>query len=257
MRRGQNRLFLPRDSPVKESLRRALFAPMNGGPALRFDDTLETVMAADLGSPQATQSAWRQLVDLIGRRRAAADADAMATLRAIRDKVPLTVRAASARALEFADPPAALVRLFATDDLTVALPVLRNARMDAAEWTELLPHLAPAARGLLRNRRDLGPVVKRALEAFGPIDFVLSDSSATAGQGEDLSFVALAGSASVLSDLAPDPNGHSEVADAAVQSGTDDPVAVSAAIAPASPHLQAWRLFLAPQRAHCIMRCSR
>ncbi len=144
---------------------------------MRFDDTLETVLAADLGSPQAAQSAWRQVVDLIGRRRAPAEARAMSTLRAIRASVPVTVRAASARALEFADPPAPLVRLFAIDELSVALPVLRNARMNSAEWIQLLPELAPAGRAILRNRRDLGPIVKRALDAFGPIDFVLSDES--------------------------------------------------------------------------------
>ncbi|RYE03568.1 MAG: sensor histidine kinase, partial [Sphingomonadales bacterium] len=135
------------------------------------------MLAADLGSPQAAQSAWRQVVDLIGRRRAPADSRAMNVLRTIRAQVPVTVRVATARALEFADPPAALVRLFAVDELHVALPVLRSARMTSAEWIQLLPELAPAGRQVLRNRRDLGPVVKRALEAFGPIDFVLPDES--------------------------------------------------------------------------------
>lgn len=144
---------------------------------LRFDDTLETVLAGDLGSPQAAQSAWRQIVDLIGRRRAPAEARAMSTLRGIRGQVPVAVRAASARALEFADPPAPLVRLFAVDELSVALPVLRSARMNSADWIQLLPDLAPTGRAVLRNRRDLGPIVKRALEAFGPIDFVLPDES--------------------------------------------------------------------------------
>lgn len=145
------------------------------GNLLRFDDTLETVLSADLGSPQAVQSSWRQLVDLIGRRRVPADYRAMSTLRTIRDHVPEPVRAASARALEYANPPAALVRLFANEEIRVALPVLRSARMSSSDWVDLLPELSPAARSVLRNRRDLGPVVKRALEAFGPIDFVLGD----------------------------------------------------------------------------------
>jgi signal transduction histidine kinase len=144
---------------------------------LRFDDTLETVLASDLGTPYGVQSAWRQLVDLIGRRRAVAGARAMGVLRSIRDSVPLPVRAASARALEFADPPPPLVRLFALDELQVALPVLRSARMNSAEWIQLLPELAPAGRAVLRNRRDLSPVVRRALESFGPIDFVLPDQT--------------------------------------------------------------------------------
>ncbi len=144
---------------------------------MRFDDTLETVLASDLSTPYGVQSAWRQLVDLIGRRRAVAGHRAMSVLRSIRDSVPLPVRAASARALEFADPPPPLVRLFALDELQVALPVLRSARMNSSEWIQLLPELAPASRAVLRNRRDLSPVVRRALESFGPIDFVLPDAT--------------------------------------------------------------------------------
>ncbi|WHU03598.1 histidine kinase dimerization/phospho-acceptor domain-containing protein [Sphingomonas sp. NIBR02145] len=144
---------------------------------MRFDDTLETVLASDLSTPYGVQSAWRQLVDLIGRRRAVAGHRAMSVLRSIRDSVPLPVRAASARALEFADPPPPLVRLFALDELQVALPVLRSARMNSSEWIQLLPELAPASRAVLRNRRDLSPVVRRALESFGPIDFVLPDET--------------------------------------------------------------------------------
>ncbi len=173
----RNGLFLHRVRRVKESLRRSLWAPVTGGLGVRFDDTLETVLAADLGTPFGVQSAWRQLVDLIGRRRVPADARALRILRAIRDEVPAAVRAASARGLEFADPPVPLVRLFALDELPIALPVLRSARMPSAEWIQLLPDLAPAARALLRNRRDLSPIVRRALESFGPIDFVLPDES--------------------------------------------------------------------------------
>ena len=142
---------------------------------MRFDDTLDTVLSADLGTPYGVQSVWRQLVDLIGRRRVPPATRAMATLRAIRADVPPPVRAASARALEFADPPAMLVRLFAQDDVPIAIPVLRSARLTASEWIQLLPDLSPTARSVLRNRRDLGPEVQRALESFGPVDFVLPD----------------------------------------------------------------------------------
>lgn len=142
---------------------------------MRFDDTLETVLAADLGTPYGVQSVWRQLVDLIGRRRVPPATRAMATLRAIRADVPPPVRAASARAVEFADPPAPLVRLFAQDDISIAIPVLRSARLTSSEWIQLLPDLSPTARSVLRNRRDLGPDVRRALESFGSVDLVLPD----------------------------------------------------------------------------------
>jgi signal transduction histidine kinase len=144
---------------------------------LRFDDTLETVLAGDLGTAFGMQSAWRQLVDLIGRRRVYPDARALGILRRIRESVPVAVRTASARGLDYANPPAALVRIFAVDTLPVAMPVLRSARLTSAEWIELLPDLAPGGRAILRHRRDLSPVVRRALESYGPVDFVLADES--------------------------------------------------------------------------------
>lgn len=144
---------------------------------MRFDDTLETVLAGDLGTAFGKQSVWRQLVDLIGRRRVFPDARALGLLRRLRSEVPPPVRAASARGLEYANPPAALVRIFALDELAIAVPVLRSARLTSAEWIELLPDLAPGGRAILRHRRDLSPVVRRALESYGPVDFVLPDET--------------------------------------------------------------------------------
>ena len=144
---------------------------------MRFDDTLETVLAGDFSTPSGMQSAWRQLVDLIGRRRVYPDPRALGLLRHIRSEIPIGVRAASARGLEYANPPAPLVRLLAVDEIAVALPVLRSARLTSNDWIGILPELAPVGRAVLRNRRDLSPVVRRALESYGPIDFVLPDQS--------------------------------------------------------------------------------
>ncbi|MBN2971747.1 HAMP domain-containing histidine kinase [Roseomonas aeriglobus] len=148
--------------------------------SLRFDDVLGTVRTIDLASPSAAQAAWRQIVDLVGRGRAAADDWALSTLRTIRDRVPITARAASARALYGAPAPAALVRLLATDDIAVAAPILRLATLTDAEWLDLLPALSPAGRAILRHRRDLSGVVQRGLESFGSVDFVLSDEAPAA-----------------------------------------------------------------------------
>jgi signal transduction histidine kinase len=173
---------------------------------VRFDDTLETVLAADLGTPYGVQSAWRQLVDLIGRRRVPPATRPMATLRAIRNEVPRQVRIASARALEFSNPPAPLVRLFARDDLPIAIPVLRSARLSASEWIQLLPDLAPGARGVLRNRRDLPPAVQRALESFGSVDFVLPDSGEASETGFEHARATevVDSSAGLIADAEPD-----------------------------------------------------
>ncbi len=162
---------------VKDSLP-ADFRPDWADRFLRYDDTLETVLAGDVSTSFGKASAWRQLVDLIGRRRVAADARAFNLLRRIRDEVPIGVRAASARALEHVNPPAPLVALCAMDEIAVAAPLLRTARMTSGEWVELLPRLSSAARSVMRGRRDLPPGIERALEAFGPVDFVVAGAAA-------------------------------------------------------------------------------
>ena len=131
-----------------------------------------------MSTPFGAQSTWRQLVDLIGRGRVSASDAAITRLRMIRADVPPPVRTASARAVAAATPPAALVALFAEDEIAVAAPVLRAAQLTVAEWTGLLPALSPAARSILRHRRDLSPDVLRALESFGSVDFVLGGPEA-------------------------------------------------------------------------------
>ena len=147
---------------------------------MRFDDSLDTVLAADIGTPAGAQAAWRQLVDLIGRRRAPPTPEAMDRLQSLRDRVPERVRASSARALEYAAPPFELVRFFAIDDPDVAAPMLRGAQLADDEWIALLPTLTPRTRAVLRHRRDLSPAVARALDSFGPADFVLAGEAGEA-----------------------------------------------------------------------------
>ncbi len=146
---------------------------------MRFDDSLETVLAADMSSPFGAQSAWRQLVDLVGRGRVLATASTIERLREIRSKVAPPVRAASARAIAMATPPAALVRLFVEDEIAVAAPLLRAVSLPAHHWIAMLPAMSPASRSILRHRRDLAPEVQRALESFGSVDFVLASPIAS------------------------------------------------------------------------------
>ena len=144
---------------------------------MRFDDSLSTVLSADTSTAFGTHSAWRQLVDLVGRGRVGDAGAALERLRAMRGGIPAAVRAASARGLALAEPPASLVALFAEDELAVAAPVLRSVRLAAADWLRLLPLLSPTQRGVLRNRRDLPADVARGLESFGATDLVLAHDS--------------------------------------------------------------------------------
>lgn len=150
-----------------------MLGPLKPGNDVRFDDSLKTILAADMATGFGAQSAWRQLVDLMGRGRAVVDEPAIARLRLLRQAVPVDVRAASARALAFAKPDARLVGFFAEDVLAIAAPVLRTATLTTDEWLALLPRLTPSSRSVLRHRRDLSAEVQRGLQSFGPTDFVL------------------------------------------------------------------------------------
>jgi signal transduction histidine kinase len=155
-----------------------VLSPLKPGNDVRFDDSLKTILAADMATDFGAQSAWRQLVDLMGRGRAVVDEPAIARLRLLRQAVPVEVRAASARALAFAKPDARLVGFFAEDVLAIAAPVLRTATLEPDDWLALLPRLKPPSRSVLRHRRDLPAEVQRGLQSFGPTDFVLPQPEA-------------------------------------------------------------------------------
>ncbi|MET4898532.1 HAMP domain-containing sensor histidine kinase [Sphingomonadaceae bacterium jetA1] len=144
---------------------------------MRFDDSLATILSADTATPFGAQTVWRQLVDLMGRGRVPADPALLDRLAALRDSVSDSTRAASARLLAFCHPPAPLVAFFAQDDLPIAAPILRVAMLADEEWLGILPRLTPRTRSVLRHRRDLSERVQRALESFGPVDFVLSHAT--------------------------------------------------------------------------------
>ena len=208
-------------------------------------------MATDVSTPFGAQTAWRQLVDLVGRGRAAPTADTMATLRDLRARVPAKIRAASARALTYAAPPAPLVRLFAEDDASIAAPVLRTARLPASDWTAMLVAMSAQGRAILRHRRDLPPEVMRALGDFGSVDFVLS-----AGPRSEASGAAPATSApprpatawdALVADLEEADAAPAELAEPA---GTDDSAFASfASVAQALPAVVEARRRVAGEQA--------
>ncbi len=150
---------------------------------VRFDDSLKTVLAAESTSALGAQAAFRQLVDLIGRGRASADAPLLARLNALRDRVPEPVRLAAARSLALMEAPVALVDFFASDTPDVIAAALRAVRLDSDDWEALLPRIGPIGRSVLRRRRDLAPSVVRALNMLGAHDLVLGYAPAGVQNG--------------------------------------------------------------------------
>lgn len=168
---------------------------------MRFDDSLKTVLAADVSTAFGARAAFRQLVDLVGRGRAAAEPALLARLRDLRATVPVEVRAAAARGLALADPPVALVAFFAEDTPEIAATMLRVARLAPEGWDLLLPQLGPHGRSVLRRRSDLAPSVSRALEAFGSTDYALPEPEATSAVEATASTAGSAGERFEVADL--------------------------------------------------------
>ncbi|HEY0327449.1 MAG TPA: HAMP domain-containing sensor histidine kinase [Allosphingosinicella sp.] len=150
---------------------------------MRFDDMIATVLERPSGRPDERAAQWRQLVDLLAQRRQATDspeAEAAYTfLREHRAELPIQTRERTAAALVGLRVAPELVAFFAEDHPAVATPLLRSARLATREWIDLLPHLSPTGRAVLRHRRDLPADVHQALGAFGSTDFVLSGEVAT------------------------------------------------------------------------------
>ncbi|MFK3890263.1 sensor histidine kinase [Sphingomonas sp. NPDC079357] len=148
---------------------------------MRFNDSLRTVLAAETRSALGVRATYRQLVDLIARRRAPADDTLLMRLTQLRDRVPETVRISCARTLALVDAPLSLVMLLAEDTPAVAAATLQAVRLDGDDWEALLPRLGPVGRNVLRQRRDLPPSIERALESFGGADFRLGYDPGTRG----------------------------------------------------------------------------
>ena len=159
---------------------------------------IATVLAQPEAHPSATAAKWRQLVDLLAQRRdprtSSEAAEALSWLRARRPVIPAQTRRAIARGLSGRRVAPAALSFFAEDSPAIAAPLMSGAVLEAHEWLDLLPSLPPAARSLLRHRRDLPAEVVQALASFGPADFALPG-----GGGEG----AAAGDAAPLPPLEP------------------------------------------------------
>ncbi|ASY45147.1 MAG: sensor histidine kinase [Pseudomonadota bacterium] len=149
---------------------------------VRFNDLMQTVLAADDRAGLGAVTLWRQCVDLLAqhdradRMPMAADQRAalLDRLSGLRSKMSETQRIATVVELGSRLRSASLVEFFAHDRPSIAAAAMARAQLPDMVWDDLLPRLTPTARGVLRGRRDIGPATRLALEAFGPSDLVLT-----------------------------------------------------------------------------------
>ena len=152
------------------------------GNRVRFNDLMQTVLAAENRSGLGAVTLWRQCVDLLAqndrpdRRSLAVEQRSLLLerLTGLRPKLTETQRIATVVELGGRLRSPALVEFFANDRPSIAAAAMSRARLPDEIWVDLLPRLTPTARGVLRGRRDLGPATQQALEAFGAADLVLT-----------------------------------------------------------------------------------
>lgn len=159
---------------------------------MRFNDLMQTVLAAENRSGLGAVTLWRQCVDLLAqndrsdRQLVAADERAalLARLTDLRPQLSETQRIATVVELGGRLKSPTLVEFFAGDRPSIAAAAMSRAKLPDEAWIELLPRLTPTARGVLRARRDMGADTAKALEAFGPADLVLTTDREEAAPGE-------------------------------------------------------------------------
>ncbi len=172
---------------------------------MRFDDRLSTVLSQPVGSPHDRIVRWRQLVDLVARATPQSDplrlADALEVIRSDRRHVREPLRAAAARAIAGSPVPLALLKLFASDTIAVAAPLLASADLDPAALAALRADASDEVRAFLANLHpepsssveaaevpSIGDVVARierlrsARPAQGPIEPEIALSSTLASE---------------------------------------------------------------------------
>jgi signal transduction histidine kinase len=155
---------------------------------VRFNDLMQTVLAAENRSGLGAVTLWRQCVDLLAQndradRKTLPDEERLVLLERLAQLQPQlseTQRIATVVELGGRLRSPSLVEFFANDRPAIAAAAMSRARLPDDAWVELLPRLTPTARGVLRGRRDLGSGTQQALEAFGSADLVLTSNGGDA-----------------------------------------------------------------------------
>lgn len=136
-----------------------------------FDDRLATVLRQRGSSGAMARIQYRQLLDLLGSLPVVAQGPqidaACERLGELAASIDAADRAAMLRdpGLRLRNP--LLVALLASAEPVVAAAAIGHAQLTEDEWVDLAPGLPVTARGLLRERRDLGPAAESLFERLG------------------------------------------------------------------------------------------
>lgn len=120
---------------------------------MKFDDRLATVINQPARDSRDRAVRWRQLVDLLAHSDHRADrmlVDQAYHLAATEmPSIDPAVRAAAARQLAAPDVPARLIALFATDEASIAAPMLAAADIGARGWAMVDSRASDSVRAFL------------------------------------------------------------------------------------------------------------
>lgn len=157
---------------------------------MRFNDQLQTILAAKPPGGGGSVTRWRQCVDLLAQYdrpgpEGMSEAERNALLReleSLRTQIGERQRISTVVDLGTRLRSPALARFFAADRPSICAAAMARAQLPDGVWADMIKDLSPTARGVLRNRGDMGPLAKRALASFGAHDLVLSGPEPTAAE---------------------------------------------------------------------------
>lgn len=138
---------------------------------MHFDDRLATVLRLRADGAALGRIQYRQLLDLLGTQPSEARGPsveaAYARLAELSAVIPAADRVTMLRdqAMRLRSPR--LIATLAAAEPQLAEAAIDAARLEPAEWADLLPALPPAARARLGSRSDLLPLLADQLERLG------------------------------------------------------------------------------------------
>ena len=138
---------------------------------MHFDDRLATVLRSRTSGPATARIVYRQLLDLLGTMPVDAGGPQIDAASDRLGELGKTISSAE-RAQMLRDPGMRLrnprlVALLAEGEPAVAAAAIDKAQLSEDEWLDLAPALPPAARGAVRQRRDLGPRADALFDRLG------------------------------------------------------------------------------------------